>query len=66
MKIFFNQKAVDVVSGSTVISVLKHFDVCTDYVAVAVNKHVVKQAEWDSFVLDEGDDVMVITAVKGG
>jgi sulfur carrier protein len=35
-------------------------------VAAAVNGDVVRRAEWDLMLLDDGDEVEVLTAVQGG
>jgi sulfur carrier protein len=35
-------------------------------VAAAVNGEVVRRADWDATLLDDGDQVDVLTAVQGG
>jgi sulfur carrier protein len=35
-------------------------------VAAAVNGEVVRRADWDATLLDDGDQVEVLTAVQGG
>ena len=35
-------------------------------VAVAVNETVVPQAQWNSYILKQNDDVLVIKATQGG
>ena len=35
-------------------------------IAVAVNQQVVAKTEWHTFFLQQGDDVLVITATQGG
>lgn len=35
-------------------------------IAVAVNETVVPQAQWNSFILKQNDDVLVIKATQGG
>ncbi|MDO4779441.1 MAG: sulfur carrier protein ThiS [Bacteroides sp.] len=66
MQIIFNQKPVEVEEGASVLSALTLFGVPMQHIAVAVNKQIVRRDEWDSKILKENDDIMVITAVKGG
>ena len=35
-------------------------------IAIAVNNHMVPRTEWDSYVLHEGDSILIIKAVCGG
>ncbi|HEY8691042.1 MAG TPA: sulfur carrier protein ThiS [Chitinophagaceae bacterium] len=35
-------------------------------IAVAVNETVVPQAQWNSYILKQNDDVLVIKATQGG
>jgi sulfur carrier protein len=38
----------------------------TSGIAVAVNNRMVPRAEWNSYVLNEGDNILIIKAVCGG
>ena len=38
----------------------------TTGVAAALNGEVVRRADWDATLLDDGDQVEVLTAVQGG
>ena len=35
-------------------------------IAIAVNNRMVPRTEWDSYVLHEGDSILIIKAVCGG
>ncbi|MBR5194151.1 MAG: sulfur carrier protein ThiS [Bacteroidaceae bacterium] len=35
-------------------------------IAIAVNNRMIPRAEWDSYVLHEGDSILIIKAVCGG
>ena len=35
-------------------------------IAIAVNNRMVPRAEWNSYVLNEGDNILIIKAVCGG
>ena len=35
-------------------------------IAIAVNQRMVPRSEWDSYALNEGDNILIIKAVCGG
>ena len=49
---------------------LSHFiqeqNLPTTGIAVAVNNRMITRAEWDSFALNDGDNILIIKAVCGG
>lgn len=51
-------------------SVLQEFiqslDVSIDGIAVAVNNRLVQRVHWDTFVLQENDNIVIIKAACGG
>ena len=38
----------------------------TTGIAVAVNQRMIPRTEWDSYTLNEGDNIIIIKAVCGG
>lgn len=67
MNIFFNNSEIELPGGvATVAELLESRGVRATGVAVAVNDRVVRKAAWGDTRLNEGDKVMVITAVCGG
>ena len=38
----------------------------TTGIAVAVNQRMVPRTEWDSYILNEGDNIIIIKAICGG
>ncbi|MBD5285391.1 MAG: sulfur carrier protein ThiS [Bacteroides sp.] len=63
MEIKVNNEARVVDSGMTVARLIGDN---TAGVAVAVNGKVVRKSEWETAVLNDGDDVVVIHAAYGG
>ena len=65
MKLKVKDKEVE--TGTTHLS---HFtqeqNLPTTGIAVAVNNRMITRAEWDSFALNEGDNILIIKAVCGG
>lgn len=67
MNIYFNSEPV-VIGDKISLQVLlasKDFDTKKG-IAVAVNNTVVGKQDWKSYILKEGDKVLVILATKGG
>ena len=65
MKLKVNDKEVE--TGATHLSLFfQEQDFPTTGIAVAVNQRMVPRAEWDSYALSEGDNILIIKAVCGG
>ncbi len=66
--ILVNGREKTIVGGSTLIGVLQSVavDPSRKGIAVAVNDHVIRRAQWDLHELTEGDRVDVIQATQGG
>lgn len=67
MKLKVNDKEVE--TGAATLSLFiqeQEQNLPTTGIAVAVNNRMVPRAEWDSFALNEGDNILIIKAVCGG
>ena len=65
MKLKVNDKEVE--TGATHLSQFsQEQNLPTSGIAVAVNNRMVPRAEWNSYVLNEGDTILIIKAVCGG
>lgn len=65
MKLRVNEKEVE--TGATHLSLfIQEQNLPTTGIAVAVNNRMITRAEWDSFALNEGDNILIIKAVCGG
>lgn len=65
MKLKLNGENFDSSSG-TVSELLKELGIETDRVAVEVNMTVIKKTDYESFRLNEGDEVEIVNFVGGG
>ena len=67
MNIYFNSESVAIDDNISLHGLLvsKNFVTKTG-IAVAVNNTVVGKQDWKSHILKEGDEVLVISATKGG
>lgn len=67
MNIILNSKSTNVPDHcSTVGEILDFLDISRKGTGVGVNNKLVKASDWDSFKVNEGDSLTVITAAYGG
>ena len=66
MKIMLNGEAHEVAEATTVSELLIQLGVRTRHVAVEVNLEIMPQLEHPCYVLQEGDQLEVVTLVGGG
>lgn len=66
MRIFINDVDFQL-SGNTLIDLVTEY--CTgdsSGIAIAVNETVIPKNTWNSYILEEGDSVLIITPAQGG
>jgi sulfur carrier protein len=66
MKISVNGKPMEVEPGLTVEGLLTRLNVKREYTAVAVNRDIVRKADYDAVKLSEGDKVEIVRPMGGG
>jgi sulfur carrier protein len=66
MKISVNGKPMEVEPGLTVEGLLTLLDVKREYTAVAVNREVIRKADYGAVKLSEGDKVEIVRPMGGG
>ena len=65
MKLKVNDKEVE--TGATKLSQFsQEQNLPATGIAIAVNQRMVPRTEWDSYALNEGDNILIIKAVCGG
>ena len=65
MKVNVNNKEVET-GASTLQEFSQEQHLPASGIAVAVNQRMVPRIEWDSYALNEGDNILIIKAVCGG
>ena len=65
MKLKVNDKEVETVA-TTLSLFSQEQNLPTTGIAVAVNNRMIPRTEWDSFTLNEDDNILIIKAVCGG
>ncbi len=67
MNITINKNAIQVKENSTLKVALAEAGINWQIgMAVAVNNEVVRKSMWDTFILKENDNIIIINAVCGG
>lgn len=66
MRISVNNKETDLQNGNTVADLTAQLELPLQGVAVAVNNRMIPRKEWDTFTLNEGDNLVIIKAACGG
>lgn len=67
MEVFVNNKPFALEEESTVAGLIHALKMQSRAgIAVAIEGQVVAQKEWDSRVLQQGEQIMIITATQGG
>ncbi|WP_282037482.1 sulfur carrier protein ThiS [Saccharicrinis aurantiacus] len=66
MVIFINDEKNNVSDGALLSDVITTLNLQTKGLAIAVNNAIVQQQNWQSTPLKENDEVLIISATKGG
>lgn len=66
MKVLVNGKVQELAAQSSVKNLVLEMQLPDKGVAVAVNNKIVPHNEWDSFILNDNDTIIIIKAACGG
>lgn len=66
MTVKINNQSVELVEGTTIRTLAEERRLPEKGVAVAVNNEMVPRDEWDTHVLKDGDDIVILKAFCGG
>jgi len=66
MRVSVNGKPMEVEPGLTVEGLLTLLNVKREYTAVAVNRDIVRKADYETVKLSEGDKVEIVRPIGGG
>jgi len=66
MKIRVNNAEMALHDGNTVRALITLTKSPMEGIAIAVNDSVVPRSQWDSFIIKENDDILIIKAARGG
>jgi sulfur carrier protein len=66
MNIILNEKKFEIGSSTSVVQLLEKIKSNKKGIAVAVNDSLVPSGEWNTYILSENDNILIITAAQGG
>ncbi len=66
MYIKVNNETQEISNKTTLQALVEDLKIQTKGIAVAINSSVVKRTEWDSKILQQEDDVLIIKSTQGG
>ena len=67
MNITINEKNYELKDGSTIADALKKAQIENQFgIAVAVNNVVVPKTEWEKYIVQNNDNILIINAIFGG
>ncbi len=66
MKVIVNKKEVEVKENTSITQVLEILQIDAAFCAVAIGNKIIKKAQWQETILQEGDDITIINATCGG
>lgn len=66
MTVILNDKAHDIAEGTTLADFIDGLGIKPQGVAIAIDYEVVPKESWETTMLSDGIELMLITAVSGG
>lgn len=66
MRIRFNDKPLECPNGLTLAALLAQLDQGQAGTALAVNQTIIPRDQWSSYLLHEGDTILLFQAIAGG
>lgn len=66
MKVQVNNKEVEITETSTITQLTGQLELPLQGIAIAVNNKMIPRIEWDGFLLQENDHLVIIKAACGG
>lgn len=64
--ILLNGKDYEIDEQVTILSLIKKLNITHKAMAIAVNTQIVKKPLWESYILQNGDEVEILDFVGGG
>lgn len=66
MKLTVNNQETELAVGGTLLQLAEQLQLPPQGVAIAVNNRMIPRPQWDGYVLQEGDRLVIIKAACGG
>ena len=66
MNIILNNRKEEIQDGITVQQLLHYKKIKNKYMAVEINRNVIPKSDHQTYVIQDGDKIEIITAIGGG
>lgn len=66
MKVQVNNKEVEITPASTLTQLTDQMELPGQGIAIAVNNKMIPRTEWENYLLQENDNLVIIKAACGG
>ncbi len=66
MTINVNNQSQSISENTSVYMLLKHLNIATNGIAIAVNNEIITKERWDRAIVEENDNITIIKATQGG
>lgn len=66
MKVQVNNKEVEITPASTLTQLTAQMELPGQGIAIAVNNKMIPRTEWENYLLQENDNLIIIKAACGG
>ncbi len=66
MTINVNNQSQSISENTSVYMLLKHLNIATNGIAIAINNEIITKERWDRAIVEENDNITIIKATQGG
>ena len=66
MNIKVNNEQQEISENTSVAQLVEQLKISTNGIAIAINNTVVKKSEWNSTIIKNNDDILIIKSTQGG
>lgn len=66
LNVLVNNETHQVDPSTSLLQLIHRLEINTKGIAIAINQSVVPQPSWNSTLLQNNDDILIITATQGG
>ena len=66
MYIKVNNENQEISENTSIEQLVEQLKISTNGIAIAINNTVVKKSEWNSTIINNNDDILIIKSTQGG
>jgi len=66
MYIKVNNEQQEISENTSVQQLVEQLNISTNGIAIAINNNVVTKSEWNSRIINNNDDILIIKSTQGG